>query len=278
MTRRNFLRLGAAAIGGGALATSLYEPHQTKVSQITIKLRRLPKAFDGLRIAQLSDIHFNSFMTPEHLRQVVAMAAAQHPDLVAFTGDFVTGEEDRKLSAEQAWPCAEILRTLQAPLGAIAVLGNHDYETNAEEVAAAVASEGKIRLLRNQAFPVERDGQRLWLAGVDNVTAHRARPELAVQGIPRDECTLVAVHEPDIADVMCALPVDFQMSGHSHGGQIRFPVVGPLYLPPWARKYTRGHYHIERMHLYTNSGIGVIGLPMRFLCPPEISVFTLRAV
>jgi predicted MPP superfamily phosphohydrolase len=157
------------------------------------------------------------------------------------------------------------------------VLGNHDYDTNPDIVAEALSAGSRIQVLRNRAVAIERDGARLWLAGIDNVTAHVAKPNLAMRGVPRQECTLAAVHEPDFADEMQRFSVDFQISGHSHGGQIRFPVVGALYLPLWGRKYPLGHYQVGDLQLYTNRGIGVIGLPMRFMCPPEITVFTLKA-
>ena len=156
------------------------------------------------------------------------------------------------------------------------MLGNHDYQTNVNVVAEALGAGSQIHLLRNRAVALERDGARLWLAGVDNVTTAHARPDDTLRGVPRQECTLVAVHEPDFADEMRKFPVDFQMSGHSHGGQVRFPLVGAIFLPPWARKYPMGHYWIGDYQLYTSRGIGVIGLPMRLMCPPEIAVFTLK--
>jgi predicted MPP superfamily phosphohydrolase len=279
LSRRDFLSLSAGALAAGTLGVSLYEPHETVVSQISLTLKRLPPAFDGIRIAQLSDIHFNSFMTLRHLERVVELTNAQKPDLVMLTGDFVTApshRRDKVTSAEQAWPCANALRQFKPPLGCFAVLGNHDYQTNVNVVAEALGAGSQIQLLRNRAVALERDGARLWLAGIDNVTAVHARPDDALRGVPRQECTLVAVHEPDFADEMRKFPVDFQMSGHSHGGQIRFPLVGAIFLPPWARKYPMGHYRIGDYQLYTSRGIGVIGLPMRLMCPPEISVFTLK--
>ncbi len=279
LSRREFIGISAGSVAGAALGVGLYEPHETRISQIEVRLKRLPAVFEGLRIAQLSDIHFNSFMTVGHLNRVIELTNAQKPDLVLLTGDFVTAtrKRERYASAEQAWPCANVLRRIVSPLGCFAVLGNHDYDTNPDIVAEALSNGGRIQVLRNKAVAFERDGARLWLAGVDDVTACHANPGDAMRGVPKQECTLVAVHEPDFADEMRKFPVDFQMSGHSHGGQIRFPGIGALYLPPGARKYPLGHYQFGDFQLYTNRGIGVIGLPMRFMCPPEITVFTLKA-
>jgi predicted MPP superfamily phosphohydrolase len=279
LSRRKFIELSVGALATGILGMSLYEPHETVISQVLITLKRLPSGFDGIRIAQLSDIHFNSFMTISHLDRVIELTNAQKPDLVILTGDFVTAaphKRERIARAEQAWPCASVLRRIESPLGCFAVLGNHDYDTKADVVAEALSAGSRIQVLRNRAIAFERDGARLWLAGIDNVTKARARPDDALRGVPTQECTVVAVHEPDFADEMLKYPVDFQMSGHSHGGQVRFPGVGALYLPPWARKYPMGHYQIGELQLYTNRGIGVLGLPMRFMCPPEITVFTLK--
>ena len=232
LSRRNFLRLSAGALAGGVLGTSLYEPHEAVVSQVGVTLKRLPSGFDGLRIAQLSDIHFNSFMTTDHLDRVMDLTNAQKPDLVILTGDFVTSapyRRERIARAEQAWPCANVLRRIESSLGCFAVLGNQDYDTNADIVAEALGTGSRIQVLRNRVIALERDGARLWLAGIDNVTANRAKRDDALRGVPKQECTIVAVHEPDFADEMRKFPVDFQMSGHSHGGQIRFPGVGALY-------------------------------------------------
>lgn len=283
ISRREFLTLGAGVLGAGAVGvagTGLYEPHQTVVTNIDIALKRLPPAFHGLRVAQLSDIHFNSYMTRDHLEKVVDLTNAQRPDLVMFTGDFVTAKLEGVESiprAEQAWPCADLLRKIVSPLGSFAVLGNHDYDTNADVVTEALSSGAKIQVMRNRAKPIEKDGARLWLAGIDNVSASEAKPDVALQGVPRQECVIAAVHEPDFADEMLKYPVDFQMSGHSHGGQVRLPFVGALYLPWLAKKYPEGYYRLGKLQLYTNRGIGVIGLPVRFMCPPEITIFTLRA-
>jgi len=277
LSRRDFIKVSAVAAGAGvvsSLGVSLYEPHETVINQIPVVLDRLPAAFDGFRVAQLSDIHFNSFMTRDHLEHVVSLVNAQKPDLVLLTGDFVTSGHLRKVLV-QAGQCAEILRGLQSPQGRFAVLGNHDSIAGAGAMSEVIEANG-IAVLRNQWHPMERDGARLHLVGIDNVTAGHARPEKAFRGVPQNECCIAAVHEPDIADELQKFSADFQMSGHSHGGQVRVPGVGAVVLPPFARKYPRGAYRVGRMQLYTNSGIGVIGLPMRFMCPPEVSIFELR--
>ena len=279
LSRRDFLKVGAAAASVGvvsSLAACLHEPHETVVNTIPIVLERLPAAFDGFRIAQLSDIHFDQFMTPEYLESVVKLVNAQKPDVVMLTGDYVgrDGGQSRQ-SLDAAEQCAAILSRLQSPLGSFAVLGNHDCWAGADAVCEIVNA-AHIQVMRNQAHTLERHGARLHLAGVDDVTAGLARADKALRGVPQEECCVAAVHEPDFADELRKFAVDFQISGHSHGGQIRLPGVGAVVLPALARKYSKGAYRIGQLQLYTNSGLGVIGVPMRLLCPPEVSLFELK--
>jgi predicted MPP superfamily phosphohydrolase len=134
-----------------------------------------------------------------------------------------------------------------------------------------------IPVLVNRSVPFEREGKRLWLAGVDDILAGRPRLELALKGIPADEPVVLLAHEPDWADYVAKHPVDLQLSGHSHGGQIRIPLLGAPYLPLMARKYPWGLRQIGGLTLYTNSGIGTIEVPMRIDCPPEVTLITLRS-
>jgi hypothetical protein len=280
ISRRQFIKLGASALAGSAFAPVFIDPYEAAVTHLNIRLERLPAAFHNLKVAQLSDIHFNAFHTRNHLARVVELANGLKPDLVIVTGDFVSTSRPKDKNhwkAQEAWPCGEMLKGIQAPLGCFAVLGNHDHQTNPEVVAQALNATGQIKVLQNRSTAIERDGARLWLAGIDDVTSGKADPDACLRRIPREECKIVAVHEPDFADQMRRHLVDFQISGHSHGGQIRMPVLGPMYLPPMARKYPAGHYWFGDFQLYTNRGIGMTGVPIRFLCPPEITLFTLKS-
>jgi uncharacterized protein len=290
ISRRTFLKATTGVGAGtalGCLGAALQEPYDTRVEHVGIRLPRLPQAFDGLRLAQLSDIHFGEYMSESHLQHIVDLTNAQSPDMVVLTGDYVTGglfgekdgrnsqEDDRR--AEKAWPCAEVLRgVVKARYGRIAILGNHDCVTNPDIVTEALTSNGFL-VLRNRCFPVESLGARFWLAGVDDILEHYGDPEATMYGVPGNECVVLAMHEPDYVEKILDYGIDFQISGHSHGGQVRLPGIGPLYLPKGAKKYPRGYYRVGNLQLYTNCGVGVIHLPVRFMCPPEITVFTLRS-
>jgi hypothetical protein len=281
ISRRTFFKTAASLSGGtalGSLGFALYEPHELQVEHVEIRLRRLPPAFDGFRLVQLSDIHFGEYMTLAYLQKVIETANAQQPDLVLLTGDYVTApsrRSQRNKRALEIWPCAEALRNLHARFGRVAILGNHDCHTNPEIITEALR-DNQHTVLRNQAIPIETNGTRFWLAGLEDVLKQHPDPESTLHSVPAGECVVAAVHEPDYADELRKYPVDFVAAGHSHGGQVRFPGIGTVYLPEGAQKYPLGHYQLGELQLYTNRGIGVIGLPVRFLCPPELTVFTLR--
>lgn len=272
MNRRQFLGLAgaaAAALAAGAGWATLAEPNWPVVERLEIPLTRLPASLDGLRIAQLSDIHLSHLVTPGDLHRAVALVNRQTPDLIALTGDFIWQR------ADYAAGLVEPLRQLQAPLGVFAIFGNHDHWHGAQAVAAALAA-ASVRLLVNQALRLDT-GAPLWLAGLDDVWERRQDLRAALRDVPDGEATVLLCHEPDYGDEAAAWPVDLQLSGHSHGGQVNLPLLGRPVLPWLGRKYPAGRYHIGEMQLYTNRGIGLIAPPVRFNCPPEATVLTLRA-
>jgi predicted MPP superfamily phosphohydrolase len=253
-------------------------PHLTRFE---IPLRRLPSQFDGFRIAQLSDFHYDPIFSVTPIKAAVEIVNGLNPDLVVLTGDFVTtpvvdvaGMSKRE--ARQAEPCAEVLGELRTRYPLVAVLGNHDHSSDPDFVAGALRA-SRINVLRNAAFPLERDSARLWIGGVDDALYRAAHLDTTFKGVPTNEATLLLCHEPDFADHAAKFPVDLQLSGHSHGGQIRLPLIGAPYLPQLARKYPWGMRQIGNTILYTNCGIGTIRVAMRWNCPPEVSLFTLRA-
>lgn len=231
---------------------------------------------NGFTIALLSDFHYDPYFSIHPLRAAIPIVKSLHPDLVALTGDFVTvpffGNE-----AKGAWaaePCADLLRDLAAPHGVWAVLGNHDCNTDPKRVARALQAVG-IPILENQSVAIERDGGRFWLAGVNDALSRAADIPKTLKNVPANEAVVVLVHEPDFADEVCRFPVDLQLSGHSHGGQVRIPFCPPLYLPTMAKKYVLGTYQVGRLPLYTNAGLGTVGVAVRLNCPPEITLITL---
>jgi predicted MPP superfamily phosphohydrolase len=278
ITRRNFLIGAGATAAGLALYAGEIARHEIDIVPRTFNIHNLPAPFHGFRIAQLSDIHLDEFTEPFFLERLVQKVNALNPDLVLLTGDFITHGSLTFIAGGHAiHRCAEILTTLTAPQR-YAILGNHDVAFNAKVVTRALVAHGTPVLI-NQYVPIERNGARLWLSGVDDPGTSYPDLNLAVPAKP-DGPVLLMAHEPDFADDVTAHPrgplVDLMLAGHSHGGQIRLPLLGAMILPPLGRKYPEGFYQLNRMQLYVNRGIGTVGLPFRLNCPPEITLITLQ--
>jgi predicted MPP superfamily phosphohydrolase len=263
---------GAAAVDG-----FLLEPGHPVAEHREIRLSRLPESFAGFRIAQITDIHFGPYMGEAGVQRAVRLAQQFHPDLLVLTGDFVShplGQEGGPAGAHNAEPCADVFaRWKGVPM--VGVLGNHDWWNDAEIVTGALTDRG-IRVLRNQSFAIERGLDRLWLAGVDDAYEGKSDITRTVGAIPRSEATILLAHEPDFADYAARFPVDLQLSGHSHGGQVRIPGVGPIILPTLGQKYHTGLNRVGPLQVYTSRGLGVINPPVRFNCPPEVTLITLK--
>lgn len=276
LTRRAFFKwMGAfgVATSAGALGWSYawnVEPHMTQVERIRMPLSRLPGAFDGVTIAQLSDLHLGPYVSEAHLLKAVEMANALKPDVIVLTGDLVNS------SWRYIQPCAEIISKLDAPLGIYAVLGNHDYWVGFLNLMIQSLKKTGITLLRNQAVPVTRGRSTLYLVGIDDLWLRLADLRRALEKVPQNACKIALMHEPDFADISAQAEIDLQLSGHSHGGQVRLPMVGPLILPKYGEKYPMGLYRVGSFtRLYTTRGIGVLPPGVRFNCPPEITHLTL---
>jgi hypothetical protein len=249
-----------------------FSPGMIDVHEFEVPLRRLPAAFDGYRIVHLSDIHMGTWMNQARLEGVVELVRAQKPDLVAITGDFVSYTLDEPLGELE-----DGLSGLCAPDGVYAVRGNHDCWTDPERVSEMLGEAGIVEL-QNDFVRLERDGQRFYIVGVDDVYDERADLAGVIACLPDDGAAILLVHEPDFADSVAATGrFDLQLSGHSHGGQLNFPVVGPLFLPHLAKKYFSGLYEVGGMKVYTSRGLGTTALQLRVRCRPEIAVIRLRA-
>lgn len=279
ITRRHFLVGSGAVAAGLALYSGEIARHELDLVPRTLAISNLPSAFNGFRIAQISDIHLDEFTEPFFLERVVRHVNALAADMVLLTGDFVTHGSLTFLNGQSAaYRCAELLSTLTCPLR-FACLGNHDVAVSSSLVINALTSNG-IPVLVDDHVPIERNGSRFWLAGVNDPGTTNPRLELAVPPQPDGPVILMA-HEPDYADTVRDHPrgqlVDVILSGHTHGGQIRLPFLGPLVLPPMGKIYAEGLFHLGKMQLYVNRGIGAVGIPFRLNCPPEITIFTLQS-
>ncbi len=244
------------------------------VEEHTVHLSRLPDAFRGMRIVQVSDFHYAEYTEPYFIREVVDRINKLRPDMVVLIGDFISFGPMPKAFARRCMPhCAQILTAIQCPLR-YATLGNHDYYAGPHFVTGCLQDHG-FPVLSNRAIALERDGQRLWLAGLGSACEHRSDPARAIPAAVAKEPVILLAHEPDILPDIARYNVDLMLSGHTHGGQVRLPFVPPLHLPIYGKKFVEGWFRCGPTQLYVNRGIGTTGLPFRFDCPPEITVITL---
>ena len=262
---------------GGLRYSTLLEPRFFKVETVRLNLDRLPKVFSGLRIAQISDIHMGGWMNRERFQRVADLVGVQEPDLLLITGDFLLGHH----FTEEAWGFLEDLANVLTPLAksipSFAVLGNNDYRMKPGEVRRMLAASG-VKDLTNTVVTLTREGQRLHLCGVDDVWYGDVRLDLVTAQLNDDNAAILLAHEPDFADTSAATgKFDLQISGHTHGGQIVIPFRGPPLLPHLGRKYPSGLYKVGDMFQYTNRGVGMHALAVRFNCPPEITIFELES-
>lgn len=269
-------RATAVAALAGASVVLFYaykvEPSNVEVYSVSLVLPRLCEEFDGYRIAQISDIHMDGWMTFDRLSKLAKLVNEQGADLVAITGDFVTARAkyvDREL--------IDALSILQAPDGVMAVLGNHDYVAD-ENLVRRVIHDGGLTELSNVFRTLRRGEGRLHIAGVDDFYQRRARLDLILARLPDEGAAILLAHEPDFADVSAPTGrFDLQLSGHSHGGQLRLPFLGAVARPRCGRIYPSGLYNVDGMLQYTNRGLGTLWPHLRINCRPEITVFTLLA-
>lgn len=279
MSRRTFLSSAAYGIGGVLVAGSVaywygstQEPHWLEIVRVRILAPRLPRAFHGLTVGQISDVHFGRFNNAAAGHAAVDALVGLHPDLIVLTGDLVS-----RLGPAEVRLIQDEFSRLSAPLGVYAILGNHEHWLDPDGAVRALRRAG-LTVLRNANATMERGSDRLYLAGVDDVWEKQNDLSSALSGVPSDACVILLAHEPDFADVASKdARLVLQMSGHSHGGQVRLPMLGAVHLPHLARRYPAGLYQVGAMHLYVNRGIGVVAPAVRINCRPEVTLIELAS-
>ncbi len=246
------------------------EPYWLEVVRLPVHSANLPKTFRGVTIAQISDFHLGNSNNQVKVHAAIDRVLALQPDLILLTGDFVTG-----VRSGEAQILESELRRLSAPLGVYAILGNHDWWSDPWVVAGAL-QRARVTLLDNANVRLEHGGSSLYLAGLEDIYYHPDLPQ-ALAGIPADAAVILMAHEPDQAEMAKTDGRIFlQVSGHTHGGQVRVLGLFAIALPVYGRTYDMGMFRIGPLQLYVNRGIGVTPLPLRLFCRPEITLFTLE--
>jgi predicted MPP superfamily phosphohydrolase len=269
--------VGAAAAGlaTGAVAwRALWqEPRSERFREIGLDLgARWPPALDGLRVALVSDLHSGApHVGAERIERLVAGVNAQAPDLVLLLGDYIDPKV-RFGSRVAPATVATRLGALRAPLGVIAVLGNHDWENDGPGMRAALRAAG-IPVLENEAM---RAGD-LWLAGSDEPRFNTPDIGRALRDVPDGAAVILLSHDPDVFPRVPGR-VALTVSGHLHGGQVGVPLIRRPFIPSrYGERYARGHVVEDGRHLYVTAGFGTTGWPVRLLAPPEVVILRLSA-
>ncbi len=274
LSRRQFLTGLAAAPLVAVSATSAYarfiEPYLYEVSETDVFLRDLPERFEGFRITQLTDVHHSRIVGIDEVRRTVALANLTKPDLIALTGDYTTSYR------RYIEPCAEALGALNAPEGVWAVLGNHDHYTDRELTTRAL-EHNRVAVLNNANTTLRRGSDVLQLSGIDDWSWAGTDWTRALYGLDQKRPTVLLSHQPRVLDLAESEKIGLILSGHTHGGQIDLPLIGPpARFATVELKYAQGLFRRGDTQLYVSRGTGVIGLPLRLGVRPEIAVLRLR--
>lgn len=262
-----------AALAGGIVVWRARHmaPYRPRLERVSLTLPNGHAGLAGMRIGFVTDTHMSPAFRPEHLRHAVSLLAAERPDLMLFGGDYAS--ETTRFARDAAPILAELAAA--SPLGGYAVLGNHDEQLGAGKVAAALTAAG-IDVLRNEARSISDEGGTLWLVGLDDALAENHALTEAFTAVPDGAAALALWHEADWAEEAASCGAFAQLSGHTHGGQVRIPFLGALALPPGGRRFDAGLYWVHGMALYVSRGVGVYRPPVRFRCPPEVTLITLK--
>ncbi len=246
---------------------ALNEANSLKVEEVTIRLQRLPKSLDGFTFAHLSDIHHSPFTEIEHISRAVEITNSLKPEMIVLTGDYVSHE------ADYIEPMADVLGQLKSEYGTFACLGNHDHWTDAEAVTSSMR-DANIEVLINEGFRFQAREASFWVAGVDDYMVGKTDLRAALRGSFPDEMKMLLAHNPVIVRRAARAGVDLMLSGHTHGGQIKIREDEKRILPK--RRFKNGLYRRKDTQIYITRGIGTVVLPVRYQCPPEISLIELR--
>lgn len=281
ISRRTFLKksLGTLAtltglgIGGNYYAHNL-EPKWLEIKHKIISHPLIPKGFHGMKMIQFSDTHLGFQFQLKDLQAIVNKINQLDPDVILFTGDLM--DHPNKYKDHQKIP--PVLNQLKAPLGKFSIYGNHDHGGYGSEIYSDIMEKSHFTMLQNTSTKITLlTAEEIVIAGIDDAMLGKPDFEKALSGIPDEVFTIMLSHAPDLADTSRTYDIQYQISGHSHGGQVQIPFAGALVTPPYAEKYREGTYEIDSLTLHVNRGLGTTRLPYRFLSRPELTVYEFQS-
>lgn len=282
ISRRTFIKrilgsfLAVLGVGaGGVFYAKEIEPSLLGIEELQMKHPLIPKSFDGIKIVQFSDTHLGFQYNLGQFEKLVDKINSLEPDLIFFTGDLM--DEPNKYADIQL--LMSLLGKLKCRLGKFCIFGNHDHGGYGSDIYRNIMEAADFIVLLNESREIIlNDGSSIYLLGIDDAMLGRPDLSLALKHAPKNRFKILLSHAPDLAEYASLHPIHWQLSGHSHGGQVKIPFIGALIIPPFARKYPEGLYTIgtKPFNLYVNRGIGTTRLPFRFMAKPELTVFTLR--
>lgn len=229
------------------------------------------EAENKIKVVQFTDTQLGEYYSIKDLKKAVNKINNLNPDIVIFTGDLI----DNFSKYEDREKVSEILEDIRANIGKYAVYGNHDYGGGAVRNYETIMKSGGFIVLKNSNEKIEYRGKLINIFGCDDALFGKYNVEETMKGIKESNLNILAIHEPDISEKFKEYPINLILSGHSHGGQIYLPFIGPLKKNILSKKYNRGMYSLKNIKLYVNTGLGNTKMPFRFLTIPEISVFNI---
>jgi len=259
-----------AALASVARRARHVTPFRPVLERVEIRVPTGLQTPPRLRIGFIADTHIGSVLRPPDVERAVALLLDAGPDLLLFGGDFVS--ESPRYIADAAAALGDVASATR--YGSLAVLGNHDYANGAVRMMTALERRG-IRVLRNESARIGDDTSELWIAGIDDVLLGSPDPRRAFANVPPTARAMALWHEPDWAEEVVDHGAFLQLSGHSHGGQVRLPVVGTIAAPAGGRRFVDGLNIAAGMPVYTTRGVGVYRPSVRLRCPPEVTLVTL---
>ena len=245
--------------------------------EYTIMDSNIPKDFDGLKIVHFSDLHYNRAIDIKKVKSIIEEINLINPDIVVFTGDLI--DKDAKLNNNDYTELSKLLENINSKYGKYAILGNHDYQKDKEEIIKIYNNSDFKYLDNSNDIIYSKNNQKIFIGGINTVTHHQDDLDKAMTVNNEEDADykIILVHEPDITDdIVKDYQVNLILAGHSHNGQVRLPIIGAIYTPPYAKKYYDNYYNVDGTNLYISSGIGVSTVNYRLFNHPSINFYRIN--